>query len=291
MLAERDEQLRTNYLELLHRFYLAFESIAKYGRDLIRFVGDLESGGIFIQQSLEVHLNLGRKFYAQTVLASSDGRQLMVEALFLYGVMLLVLDTRIDGAVRERMLVAYYRWKGAQLAYSNIEDVCNLCKHTGFSAISGKSTESDYPESYFKRIEMPATFVSILIGRLRTDDIYNQIMFYPLPEHRSTALATQASILFVLLYFAPHLLHNDYVRSVVKIGRAEEAGQNARNCRSSLSRQLGGVILYGNNGGSFRGVGWIQGGQSSTRQYRFVASNTHNSPGDDGEIALGQRRH
>lgn len=31
------------------------------------------------------------------------------EALYLYGVMLLVMDRKFDGAVRERLLVAFYR--------------------------------------------------------------------------------------------------------------------------------------------------------------------------------------
>lgn len=48
----------------------------------------------------------------------------------------------------------------------------------------------------------------MLIGRLRSDDIYNQISAYPLPEHRSTALATQASMLYILLYFEPEILIN-----------------------------------------------------------------------------------
>lgn len=48
----------------------------------------------------------------------------------------------------------------------------------------------------------------MVIGRLRSDDIYNQIASYPLPEHRSTALGTQASMLYILLYFDPEILAN-----------------------------------------------------------------------------------
>ena len=50
----------------------------------------------------------------------------------------------------------------------------------------------------------------MVIGRLRSDDIYNQIKAYPAPEHRSTALATQASMLYILLYFEPEILHNQH---------------------------------------------------------------------------------
>ena len=35
-----------------------------------------------------------------------------------------------------------------------------------------------------------------------------QVSSYPLPEHRSTALATQAAMLYVILYFAPDILNS-----------------------------------------------------------------------------------
>lgn len=59
----------------------------------------------------------------------------------------------------------------------------------------------------FRRVALDETFVEMIIGRLRSDDIYNQISVYPLPEHRSTALANQAAMLYVCLYFAPRTLH------------------------------------------------------------------------------------
>ena len=49
----------------------------------------------------------------------------------------------------------------------------------------------------------------MIIGRLRTDDIYNQVRAYPRPEHRSAALATQASMLYIILYFAPKILETE----------------------------------------------------------------------------------
>lgn len=47
----------------------------------------------------------------------------------------------------------------------------------------------------------------MVIAHLRTDDIYHQVPVYPIPEHRTTALATQAAILYVCLFFAPTTLH------------------------------------------------------------------------------------
>lgn len=45
------------------------------------------------------------------------------------------------------------------------------------------------------------------MGRLRTDDIYNQLTVYPKSTHRSFALAPQASMLYICLFFSPETLH------------------------------------------------------------------------------------
>ena len=38
-----------------------------------------------------------------------------------------------------------------------------------------------------------------------------KVASYPLPEHRSTALANHAAMLYVILYFAPEVLNNQQV--------------------------------------------------------------------------------
>ena len=40
------------------------------------------------------------------------------EALYLYGVILLVVDLKVEGSVRERMLVSYHRYKYASSIFS-----------------------------------------------------------------------------------------------------------------------------------------------------------------------------
>ncbi|XP_071964498.1 WASH complex subunit 5-like [Antedon mediterranea] len=193
-LQDIDEEFRENNIDILRRFYLAFESIHKYISDLNRFLDDLDEG-VFIQQTLE------------SVLLNEDGKQLLCEALYLYGVMLILVDMRIEGIVRERMLVSYHRYSAARAAVdSNMDDVCKLLRSTGFSTHPNAKRVPNYPESYFSRIPVNKMFVNMVIGRLRSDDIYNQISAYPLPEHRSTALATQAAMLYVILYFAPEIL-------------------------------------------------------------------------------------
>lgn len=39
-----------------------------------------------------------------------------------------------------------------------------------------------------------------------------QVSAYPLPEHRSTALANQAAMLYVCLYFCPSILHTSQAK-------------------------------------------------------------------------------
>ncbi|GFW82443.1 WASH complex subunit 5 [Trichonephila clavipes] len=199
-LQDRDEEFKENYLDILTRFYLAFESVQKYITDFQHFLEDLDEG-IYIQQTLE------------TVLANEDGRQLLCEAVFLCGVILLVIDQKIEGIVRERMLVSYYRYSAQRSSMdSNLDDVCKLLRSTGYSSTPGAKRVPNYPDEYFRRVPMNPTFISMIIGRLRSDDIYNQVSAYPLPEHRSTALATQAAMLYVILYFSPDILHNHHAK-------------------------------------------------------------------------------
>uniref|UniRef100_A0A673CVP1 WASH complex subunit 5 n=1 Tax=Sphaeramia orbicularis TaxID=375764 RepID=A0A673CVP1_9TELE len=199
-LQDLDEEFRENNIEILSRFYLAFESVHKYIVDLNRYLDDLHEG-VYIQQTLE------------TVLLNEDGKQLLCEALYLYGVMLLVIDQKIEGEVRERMLVSYYRYSAARSsADSNLDDICKLLRSTGYSSQPGAKRPSNYPESYFQRVPISTPFISMVIGRLRSDDIYNQVSAYPLPEHRSTALANQAAMLYVCLYFSPSILHTQQAK-------------------------------------------------------------------------------
>ncbi|XP_071251753.1 WASH complex subunit 5 isoform X2 [Salvelinus alpinus] len=199
-LQDLDDEFRENNIDILSRFYLAFESVHKYIVDLIRYLDDLYEG-VYIQQTVE------------TVLLNEDGKQLLCEALYLYGVMLLVIDQKMEGEVRERMLVSYYRYSAARSsADSNLDDICKLLRSTGYSSQSGAKRPVNYPESYFQRVPISSTFVSMVIGRLRSDDIYNQVSAYPLPEHRSTALANQAAMLYVCLYFIPSILQTQQAK-------------------------------------------------------------------------------
>ena len=63
--------------------------------------------------------------------------------------------------------------------------------------------------SIFSRISIPNRFIRLVIARLRSDDIYNQLRTYQNPDHRCTALAEQAAMLYVVLNFEPAILSNE----------------------------------------------------------------------------------
>lgn len=103
--------------EILDRFYKLFESIWKYQHDFSKYIDDIKNG-YYIQHSID------------SILDDSDGKQLIAEALYLYGNMLLMLEDKIPGYIREKMLVAIYRSQGgSNLLY--IDEVCKLCRNTG----------------------------------------------------------------------------------------------------------------------------------------------------------------
>lgn len=81
--------------------------------------------------------------------------------------MLLIVDSEIDGPVRERLLVSFYRYRLASIVFfliyedyqdfpfssrgastgAHIDDVCRLFRGTG--KIKGKRLPN-YPENYFQ---------------------------------------------------------------------------------------------------------------------------------------------
>ncbi|KAM9958880.1 hypothetical protein ACTFIW_012470 [Dictyostelium discoideum] len=192
-LVDLETEFRDNHIDILIRFYHLFESIYKYIMDLEHYIVDVEKG-------FYIHLTI------EAILINGDGKQLLSEAVYLYGVMLILMDNLIEGPVRERMLISYLRNKGP-VDLPLIDEVCKLCKSTGYIPGSPKKPPN-YPEEYFRRVELPENVISMIVGRLRSDDLYNGTESFPQPEHRSVALSTQACMIYVILYFIPDILNN-----------------------------------------------------------------------------------
>ncbi|KAI3382289.1 hypothetical protein SNEBB_011383 [Seison nebaliae] len=196
-LQKKDDELRQEYSTLLVRFYEVFESIYKYYRDLTQFVEDVENG-LHIQYTLE------------SLLLDNNAKQLFIEAVAYYGIILLVCDWRIDGIVRERLIVAYFRYSSQKRNLtSNLDEVMKLLRSTGYSEM-GKYVKKPhrYPEAYFQRLPIKKRLISLLVGRLQTDDLYNNLGKYPEALYRSTALASQSVLLVAILFFSSTYLHD-----------------------------------------------------------------------------------
>lgn len=129
--------------------------------------------------------------------------------------MLMLMDNFIIGPVREKMIISYYRYKGGQSAIQNMNEVCKLCKNTGYlpEKFNNGVTKrpSNYPEEYFARFTIDSDLITSVVGAIKDDDIYRQLSAYPHPDHRSVALANQASMLFVILFFNPNILNKENV--------------------------------------------------------------------------------
>ena len=65
--------------------------------------------------------------------------------------MLLITDQKIEGLVRERMLVAFHRYSAQQTNVdTNIDDVCKLLRSTGFQQTPVVKRPAKYPEDFFR---------------------------------------------------------------------------------------------------------------------------------------------
>lgn len=142
--------------------------------------------------------------------------QLLVESMTLFGCMILIMEHKIGGLLRERLLVAHLRYKRC-FSYPNLEQICELCRRhvptPGTSASSGSSPFSSdiisiqKPEDLLRRFPLPEPVVNAVITCLRNGDVYNNLRFYPDPQHRTTALSLQGGHLYVLLFYSHDLLH------------------------------------------------------------------------------------
>lgn len=191
-LLQRDEDFRQTHFELLDRFFKLFRGVYGYVMELNRFVEEIKEG-VYISHTLE------------SILVSNDGKQLLCEVFYLYGVMLLLLDYKIGGKVREHLIVSYIRYKGA--GEQHTVEITSMCRSTGY--VLDKPLPDAYPVQYFNRVPVDKEIIGMLIGRIRSDDIYQMSYNYPAPEHRSTALSIQAPMLYILLFFRPEILHEE----------------------------------------------------------------------------------
>lgn len=192
-LRNADEDFRENYKDILERFFLLFCSIYQYANDWNVFVDNIKRG-IYIQHTIE------------TILMSREIRHFLCESIFLYGVMLLFVDKYIPGTIREKILISYYRYNG-QSTINNFNVITNMFRNTDYLNLKTEERKPKrYPVEYFARIKMNLDIIKMIVGILKDNDIYEQILAYPSPEHRSHALSGQGAMVFTILNFLPEYL-------------------------------------------------------------------------------------
>lgn len=136
-------------------------------------------------------------FALENIIGEKEGKRLLIEVYYNYGVMLLLLDRLIPAIARERMMVCYVRYKGA-FGTDNTTQVAKMLKGTEASftqpdkgsSYTTHNLPARYPMDYFGRFNVDRILIKNLINALKDDDIYNQLAAYPNPSHRSAALAS-----------------------------------------------------------------------------------------------------
>lgn len=193
-----DAELLKKHGVFAQRFYALMQGIVNYWSDVQTILERLKNG-YFITHTID------------SILEDVDGKQLLCEAFFLYGTILLLLEKLVPGKARERLIIICYRLQGHSTV-EGIDEVCLLSQ-------SSNRCSSGYPENLFGRFSTEATQMTarLLMERLMSDDIYLQSLSFPSPEHRSIRLSSQASMLYVILYFDAETLrsHNVTMREIV----------------------------------------------------------------------------
>jgi WASH complex subunit strumpellin len=117
-------------------------------------------------------------FTMEQIMQEKEGKKLLIEVFYNYGVMLLLLDRLIPSVARERMMVCYVRYKSA-FGTDNTTQVAKMCKNTGATFEKEKnSAESQkipakYPMDYFGRFNVDRMLIESLINLMKDDDVYN----------------------------------------------------------------------------------------------------------------------
>lgn len=165
---------------MIQRFYLLFESIYNYYTSVTTFLNDVNDGR-FVEFSLDI------------ILQDNDGKTLLVETIYNYGVMLLLMDRLIPSIARERIISCYIRFMAGQ-ASQNTNFVVALCKQTGYQYNKDTRIEvvpEKYPANFFSRFKFDRTLVEDLINALKDDDIYDMLAVYGnTAQMRSVALSS-----------------------------------------------------------------------------------------------------
>ena len=148
---------------------------------------------------------LGADGGLRELLAEEEGVRLVAEAVYAAGLALMLLETRIDGALRERLLVAHFRAEHAAGREPSADDVatCRLCRAAPVARVGRSSaTRVDWPQ-LFARAALPQAVAEQVARRvIELGSVFDD-------ELGGAGGTATASVLYVVLFFAPELLRAD----------------------------------------------------------------------------------
>lgn len=200
----------------LNEFHKLFSDVLNYYLDICSFADKLENSH-YVQYTIGSLLHHGQ------------GKQLLVETLYLYGSCLIAIEMYIPGTIRERLIIAKQRYckngnpssegvtpSNSQASTNNFEQLCKLFQRT-----EKKESIEDFmpivPKHYLDRMKISPFLLEHVLHALMTHDIYPfQGIAFPSFQHHSARMSKQTSDLFVILQFEPQLMNqSDMMRQIV----------------------------------------------------------------------------
>ena len=225
---ELEKKLVEEYQDVISSFVHLFHKIYKYYTDIDAFWKNVSTGK-YIYHSVQSILEHNPRL-----------RQLLCELLYLFGTVLILLDLYIPGIIRERFIIAHYRYCTTTITTTSMvtsegtfDDICKVFQRSHLDALSSSSTsysmsmglfssKNNHPDghkvispivqstSYMTRMPLDPKLVQGVINCIMDYDIYPiYTEAYPSYPHRSTRLTKQAQLLVVIVHFQPDILKSN----------------------------------------------------------------------------------
>ena len=149
---------------------------------------------------------LGADGGLRELLAEEEGVRLVAEAVYAAGLALMLLETRIEGALRERLLVAHFRAEHAAGREPSADDAatCRLCRAAPVARVGRSSaTRVDWPQLFARAALPQAVAEQVVAAVAELGGVFDERTF------GGAGGTATASVLYVVLFFAPELLRAD----------------------------------------------------------------------------------
>lgn len=219
------QKFQNTHQTLLKSFWTLFTDILEYSNEINTFC-----------QTVIQHKYV-RYPTIESLLANETIKQRVWELFWIYGNLFLLMDLYIPGRVRERLIIAHYRYcnnnttttttassssttittAAPQINTTNdctFEDLCKLFKKSSMSQRSPpkknkNTTTTIVSKGLLTRLPVPQSLLQNVMESLLISDSTFEKKAFPKYKHRSRQVSKQASILCIVLLFLPQTLQHD----------------------------------------------------------------------------------